>query len=41
MERQVKALNEVVDEVAALRRKVELYKFGKGEKPEAIEAWGK
>ena len=34
MEHQVKASNEIVDEVAGLRRKVELYKFGKGEAPE-------
>ena len=37
MERQLKALNTVTD---SLRRKVEHYKFVKGEEPEMVAAWG-
>lgn len=41
MERQVKALNAIVDEVDSLRRKIEQFKFGNDESQGEIEAWGK
>ena len=40
MERQSKALNTVMDEVDVLRQNVELFKFGKGDEPDAIAEWG-
>lgn len=40
MERHLKALNIVVDEVDALRRKVEQSKFEKGEELTAVAEWG-
>ncbi len=40
MERQLKALNTVTNEVDSMRRKVEQYKFVKGKEPEMVAAWG-
>ena len=40
MERQSKSLNTVMDEVDVLRRNVEQFKFGKGDEPDAVAAWG-
>jgi hypothetical protein len=41
MDRQLKALNTLVDEVDMLRRSVEQNKFKKGEEPESVATWGK
>ena len=41
MDRQLKALNTLVDEVDMLRRCVEQNKFKKGEEPESVATWGK
>ena len=43
MDRQLKALNALVDEVDTLRRSVEQNKFKKGdqEEPESVATWGK
>jgi prefoldin subunit 5 len=40
LERQLKALNTVVDEVDTLRRSVEQSKFENGEEPETVATWG-
>ena len=40
MERQHKALNAVIEEVYALRRNVEQFKFENGEEPDAVAKWG-
>ncbi len=40
MERQLKALNTVTDEVDSLQRKIEQYKFVKGKGAEMVAAWG-
>ena len=41
MERHLKSLNTVLDDLDALRRDVEQSKFEKGEEPEAVAEWGK
>ena len=41
MDRQLKALSTLVDEVETLRRSVEQNKFKKGDEPEAVTTWGK
>jgi hypothetical protein len=40
MERHLKALNTVLDDVDALQRNVEQSKFAKGEELEAVAEWG-
>ncbi|CAB4045863.1 Hypothetical predicted protein, partial [Paramuricea clavata] len=40
MERHLKALNTVLDDVDGLRKNVEQSKFEKGEEPEAVAEWG-